>query len=561
MAAQGSQQGVAGGQQQLQMSQAAQNELRQIKVNVPQQIAQQGEQMLNQFKKGWYQRASQLIMKRDGIKARGGQLQNQQKSGQGDMQAVAVQLEQCKKELQIVLNEWEQLKKNNENMGVQQGQGQAQGMQRQHSGGVPTQQQQQMNGVQQQRPQQQVDVKIEGSAQSPPPMHSGFQQHQQTQAQVTQSQVAPSPVQPQQPNMPQPPNSAHPQQTPQSATQPQPPQSFPQQNQNNMPPQQQQHPNQQRPPMNPQQMQQHAQQQQQQNMLQQQQQPQHPNAQTQAMPQGATQPPPQQPQQQQQQRPQPLTHQAAVSQAAAHYSQQQAQQQNQPPQQPNQMAPHVPNGLPLNPPQSATQQTPNSAYPALSQGSQGTNTHKFPIGKTLTLDGRTTTAVQGQPSRPTYANSGMMGQPGLQRPAQFTLEGEGDRVLSKRKLDELVRQVTGTVANPSSTGSTTSSDNVLSPDVEEAVLTLADDFVDNVITSACRLAKLRSSQTLDIRDIQMVLERNYGIRIPGYGLDEVRTVRKFQPAAGWTQKMQAVQAGKVMGGGVNGVGGGAGKGD
>lgn len=141
-----------------------------------------------------------------------------------------------------------------------------------------------------------------------------------------------------------------------------------------------------------------------------------------------------------------------------------------------------------------------------------------------------------------------MSQPGVQRAAQFTLEGEGDRVLSKRKLDELVRQVTGTV---SSSNNTDDDANVLAPDVEEAVLTLADNFVDNVITAACRLAKLRSSQSLDVRDIQMVLERNYGIRIPGYGMDEVRTVRKFQPAAGWQSKMQAVQAGKVMGASAN----------
>ena len=138
----------------------------------------------------------------------------------------------------------------------------------------------------------------------------------------------------------------------------------------------------------------------------------------------------------------------------------------------------------------------------------------------------------------------MMGQPGIQRAAQFTLEGEGDRVLSKSKLHELVRQVTRSTADGSSTDSTSG----LAPDVEESVLDLADDFVDNVITSACRLAKLRGTQSLDVRDIQIVLERNYGIRIPGFGLDEVRTVRKFQPAEGWRSKMQAVQAGKVMGG-------------
>ncbi|KAK5155302.1 hypothetical protein LTR04_005860 [Oleoguttula sp. CCFEE 6159] len=77
---------------------------------------------------------------------------------------------------------------------------------------------------------------------------------------------------------------------------------------------------------------------------------------------------------------------------------------------------------------------------------------------------------------------------------------------------------------------------------------MADDFVDNVITAACRLAKLRSSSTLDIHDIQLILERNYNIRVPGYASDEVRTARKFQPAPGWTQKMNAVQAAKITGG-------------
>ena len=51
-------------------------------------------------------------------------------------------------------------------------------------------------------------------------------------------------------------------------------------------------------------------------------------------------------------------------------------------------------------------------------------------------------------SRPTFGGPGngppgMMGQPAMQKPPGFILEGEGDRVLSKKKLDELVRQVTG----------------------------------------------------------------------------------------------------------------------
>jgi transcription initiation factor TFIID subunit 12 len=78
------------------------------------------------------------------------------------------------------------------------------------------------------------------------------------------------------------------------------------------------------------------------------------------------------------------------------------------------------------------------------------------------------------------------------------------------------------------------------------MLMLADEFVDNVITAACRIAKLRDSATLDIRDIQLILERNYNIRVPGYASDEIRTIRKFHPTAGWTVKMNAVQAAKVM---------------
>ena len=81
------------------------------------------------------------------------------------------------------------------------------------------------------------------------------------------------------------------------------------------------------------------------------------------------------------------------------------------------------------------------------------------------------------------------------------------------------------------------------------MLALADEFVDNVITNACKLSKLRESSNLEIRDLQCTIERNYNIRIPGYASDEVRTVRKLVPAAGWTQKMNAVQAAKVMGGG------------
>ncbi|KAL5424270.1 hypothetical protein PMIN04_003329 [Paraphaeosphaeria minitans] len=167
------------------------------------------------------------------------------------------------------------------------------------------------------------------------------------------------------------------------------------------------------------------------------------------------------------------------------------------------------------------------------------NNPKMPIPRNLNTS--QPSPVPMGPARPTISGPtngapGPMGQPVIARMPPFQLEGDNDRVLSKRKLDELVRQVTG------------GSEEALTPEVEEAVLQMADDFVDTVISNACKLAKLRESPQLDIRDLQLVLERNYNIRVPGYASDDVRTVRRLVPAPGWTQKMNAVQAAKVMGG-------------
>ncbi|KAL5337544.1 transcription initiation factor TFIID subunit A-domain-containing protein [Aspergillus crustosus] len=137
-------------------------------------------------------------------------------------------------------------------------------------------------------------------------------------------------------------------------------------------------------------------------------------------------------------------------------------------------------------------------------------------------------------SGPSHGAMGMMGQPAIQKHPGYVLEGEGQRVLSKKMLDILVRQVTGGGEGEG-----------LTPDAEEFILQMADDFVDDVITAACRLAKLRHSSSLEIRDIQLVLERNYNMRISGFSTDDLRTVKKPQPTQGWTQKMSAIQAAKV----------------
>ena len=117
--------------------------------------------------------------------------------------------------------------------------------------------------------------------------------------------------------------------------------------------------------------------------------------------------------------PQALSHQAAMSAAARTYSEQ--QQRSTPTQGTGQSFPSIP-----------PSQQPVPA--------------KMPIPKQLNVPSPSPVSMGA--ARPTFGGpgngpAGMMGQPAMAKPPGFILEGEGDRGLSKKKLDELVRQVTG----------------------------------------------------------------------------------------------------------------------
>lgn len=140
--------------------------------------------------------------------------------------------------------------------------------------------------------------------------------------------------------------------------------------------------------------------------------------------------------------------------------------------------------------------------------------------------------------RATLISGGASGASALNTPALTRIppfEVGGDRVLSKRRLNELIAGILGEDSNALFDG-----------DVEELLLDLADEFVTSVTTFACRLAKHRKSDTLEAKDVQMHLERNWNLRIPGYSSDEVRSIRKAMPAPAYQQKVQGVNMSKSV---------------
>lgn len=143
----------------------------------------------------------------------------------------------------------------------------------------------------------------------------------------------------------------------------------------------------------------------------------------------------------------------------------------------------------------------------------------------------------------------ILGNPAIQKMPTYDLANSGSslpdnggRVLTKRKLTELVN----TIGADEGDGKTN-----IDGDVEELLLDLADEFITSVTGFACRLSKHRKVDTVDVRDVQLHLEKNWNIRIPGYAMDEIRATRKWQPSSTYNQKVSGVEISKSVNGNIN----------
>ncbi|KAK3585521.1 hypothetical protein CHS0354_022930 [Potamilus streckersoni] len=164
---------------------------------------------------------------------------------------------------------------------------------------------------------------------------------------------------------------------------------------------------------------------------------------------------------------------------------------------------------------------------------QHTVMSKLPVDNTNIGPGMTVSNPMmniGQPQigiRPTLPTSVPQVTAATGQPMGSSSTGDGPKVLDKRRLQELVKEV-----DPL---------EQLDDDVEEVLLQIADDFIESVVTASCQIAKHRKSSTLEARDIQLHLERAHNMWIPGFGTDDLRPYKKACTTEAHKQRMALIR--------------------
>lgn len=151
-------------------------------------------------------------------------------------------------------------------------------------------------------------------------------------------------------------------------------------------------------------------------------------------------------------------------------------------------------------------------------------TGSSPMAVGVTVSTPTPVMTLGQPGiaiRPSMPAAGQSVPMVVQQPQQE------NKVLDKRRLQELVKEV-----DPM---------EQLDDDVEEVLMHIADDFIDSVVSASCQMAKHRKSNTLEVKDVQMHLERNWNIYIPGFGSEELRPYKKAAPTEAHKQRLALIK--------------------
>ncbi|XP_011167527.1 transcription initiation factor TFIID subunit 12 [Solenopsis invicta] len=157
--------------------------------------------------------------------------------------------------------------------------------------------------------------------------------------------------------------------------------------------------------------------------------------------------------------------------------------------------------------------------------SVGPNNQTSPVLPNV-QSGGTTTTVQSQTQSQQTQYVPQSSKP-VQQSSAPTSFSDFPQFLTKTRLQDLVREVDPT--------------EQLDEEVEEMLLQLADDFVETTVNAACLLAKHRHANTVEVKDVQLHLERNWNMWIPGFGTDEVRPYKRATVTEAHKQRLALIR--------------------
>ncbi|XP_011185570.1 transcription initiation factor TFIID subunit 12 isoform X2 [Zeugodacus cucurbitae] len=160
-----------------------------------------------------------------------------------------------------------------------------------------------------------------------------------------------------------------------------------------------------------------------------------------------------------------------------------------------------------------------------SQSSPLTNSNSNSVG-IISTNANNTSGGSGSAQTPNSGNSSTNGTVGGS--GGKTSGGiENQPILTKPRLLELVREVDVTAQ--------------LDEDVEELLLQIADDFVEDAVKATCAFAKHRKVSKVEVRDVQLHLERKWNMWIPGFGTDELRPYKRAAITEAHKQRLALIR--------------------
>ncbi|XP_018565174.1 transcription initiation factor TFIID subunit 12 [Anoplophora glabripennis] len=101
------------------------------------------------------------------------------------------------------------------------------------------------------------------------------------------------------------------------------------------------------------------------------------------------------------------------------------------------------------------------------------------------------------------------------------------QVLTKQRLQDLVRETDQTLN--------------LEEEVEEIILNYVDEFIDRCLNGAALIAKNRHVNTIEVKDVQQFLNRNYNMWTPGFGTDELRPYKRSLTTEAHKQRIALIR--------------------